>query len=115
MKPTYLLAGILLLGMGCGKPEPKIVPTPESATYAIMDFNSQYTTLLSNDAVAIARCTGEVLDTGNHRGPICQKACTTGDLLIKFEQENSALMKLTNSTANKRLEWCPDVDRSVTH
>lgn len=115
MKLTYLLAGILLLGMGCGKPEQKIVPAPENAPYEIMDFNSQYIKLLSNDTVAIARCTREVLDTGNDRGPICQKACTTGDLLIKFEQENSALMKLTNSTANTQHEWCPDVNRSVTY
>ena len=78
--------------MGCGKPKPKIVPAPENAPYAIMDFNSQYITLLSNDTVAIDRCIGEVLDTGNDRGPICQNACTTGDLLIKFDPRLGTLL-----------------------
>lgn len=99
---------LTLFMVGCGKTKQAEKPQPREDPFALLNFNLRYITVLNHDTAAISRCTVEEMKIGNDRGPICQAACETADLLIKFEQENQALMLRTKDKPSKQHEWCKD-------
>jgi hypothetical protein len=103
----WTVALFAILSVGCMKqPIANRTPAPDNDPYALLSFNLAYTTLLNNDTAAISRCTVEELHTGNDRGSTCKEACSTGNLLIKFEQDNYALMQRTSNKPSRQHKWC---------
>jgi hypothetical protein len=119
----FLLLSLLwaagMIGCATSKPLPERTPEPDpiygdTGVYALLSFRLRYTTLLNNDTAEISRCTVEELKLGHDRGLICKQACATADLLMKFEQDNVALMKIDKDAPHEQHRWCRKPNTGVT-
>lgn len=120
MKLFMLIGGLTSVLCGCGKQptatnkislrtgNPVAITTPADGDdpYALLSLKLQYTTLLNQDTSAILRCTVEEMKEGTDRGPICREACTTGNALIKFEQDHPVVVQYTDGKPSKQHRWC---------